>query len=250
MHAACTQTRTGRGTMHRESEARTCDVYVCSGDEGGGVGARREKGRRRVRCSIGHYLRRVTGSVVTAPRFAHRLPVLQRSPTPSRSSFPSAPHSPPRSSMDALCSSRPFPIEPSPSPFHCSFCPPPRAPRRSSTVSPLRNLPRDSRSGHRRLDLGIRAAAVRKTSALFSTVSRRRDAFHGSRTRSLLNETTGDHYCEEGLRSLGHPRWGRFVPSFNRVIGGIWKVITIAIDYMELRLLRIFCGWCRHRVEE
>lgn len=37
---------------------------------------------RRVRCSIGHYLRRVTGSVVTAPRFAHWLPVLHRSPTP------------------------------------------------------------------------------------------------------------------------------------------------------------------------
>lgn len=62
---------------------------------------------RRVRCSIGHYLRRVTGSVVTAPRFAHWLPVLHRSPTPLSLSLASL-HLAPSSFASSLSGSRCF----------------------------------------------------------------------------------------------------------------------------------------------
>lgn len=117
----------------------------------------REKGRR-VRCSIGHYLRRVTGSVVTAPRFAHRLPVLQRSPTLSLSfSLPrrwlGSPHHCPRPPYSGSLSVSPFlerALSLFLSPLSLSLS------RQRWPVFPhQRNLPHDSRSGHRRLDLGF-----------------------------------------------------------------------------------------------
>lgn len=71
--------------MHREPSRRVRVVHAEWWGESKRGGAEGWGRGRRVRCSIGHYLRRVTGSVVTAPRFAHWLPVLHRSPTLSPS---------------------------------------------------------------------------------------------------------------------------------------------------------------------
>lgn len=165
LYAACTQTRTDRGSMHREPSRRVRIVHAewwgelkRGGAEGWGRG-------RRVRCSIGHYLRRVTGSVVTAPRFAHWLPVLHRSPTlspslsrPSISFLPRSLRLSPVRLVFFVYSLRSL-LTPT---------------ARLSTVSPLRNLAHDSRGGHRRLDLGLEARrAARKTSAFFFPVSQR-----------------------------------------------------------------------------
>lgn len=159
LHAACTQTRTGRGSMHREPSRRVRVVHAEWWGESKRGGAEGWGRGRRVRCSIGHYLRRVTGSVVTAPRFAHWLPVLHRSPTlspslsrPSVSFLPRSLRLSPLRLLFFVYSLRSL-LAPT---------------ARLSPVSPLRNLAHDSRGGRRRLDLGLEARrAARKTSAFF-----------------------------------------------------------------------------------
>lgn len=135
---------------------------------------------RRVRCSIGHYLRRVTGSVVTAPRFAHWLPVLHRSPTPLSLSLASL-HLAPSSFASSLSGSRCFS-----SLIRFVHSSPPTA--RPSAVSPPRRLAHDSRGGRGRLDLGLEARrAARKTSAFFSPDFAAGEAtFHEAASRSFF----------------------------------------------------------------
>lgn len=152
--------------MLRLDAPRTSRVCTCSRAGRGRVGACDGAEGRRVRCSIGHYLRRVTGSVVTAPRFAHWLSVFQHSPTLSLSLFLSRARA--RAHLSSISVPSLFASSLSIrlvlfvySPFLCPS---------DSTVSPLRNLPHHSRSGHRRLDLGLEArrCAAWKTSAFFS----------------------------------------------------------------------------------
>lgn len=145
--------------MHREPSRRVRVVHVEWWGESKRGGAEGWGRGRRVRCSIGHYLRRVTGSVVTAPRFAHWLPVLHRSPTlspslsrPSVSFLPRSLRLSPLRLLFFVYSLRSL-LAPT---------------ARLSPVSPLRNLAHDSRGGRRRLDLGLEARrAARKTSAFF-----------------------------------------------------------------------------------
>lgn len=154
---------------------RTSRVCTCSRAGRGRVGACDGAEGRRVSCSIGHYLRRVTGSVVTAPRFAHCLSVFQRSPTLSLSFS----HARARAHLSSISVPSLFALSLSIklvlfvySPFLCPS---------DSTVSPLRNLPHDSRSGHRRLDLGLEArrCAAWKTSAFFPGFAAGEASFHG-----------------------------------------------------------------------
>lgn len=145
--------------MHREPSRRVRVVHAEWWGESKRGGAEGWGRGRRVRCSIGHYLRRVTGSVVTAPRFAHWLPVLHRSPTlspslsrPSVSFLPRSLRLSPLRLLFFVYSLRSL-LAPT---------------ARLSPVSPLRNLAHDSRGGRRRLDLGLEARrAARKTSAFF-----------------------------------------------------------------------------------
>lgn len=180
--------------MHREPSRRVRVVHAewwgelkRGGAEGWGRG-------RRVRCSIGHYLRRVTGSVVTAPRFAHWLPVLHRSPTlspslsrPSISFLPRSLRLSPLRLLFFVYSLRSL-LAPT---------------ARLSPVSPLRNLAHDSRGGRRRLDLGLEARrAARKTSAFFLPAFAAGEAtfheaacfFAGDTTVTVVFERGGDRH--------------------------------------------------------
>lgn len=119
---------------------------------------------RRVRCSIGHYLRRVTGSVVTAPRFAHWLPVLHRSPT-SLSLFPSL------SRLSISFLPRSLCLSPLRLVFFV-YSPRPHPAARLSAVSPLRK--RSARFSRRPQEVRPWiGSAARKTSAFFPPVSQR-----------------------------------------------------------------------------
>lgn len=195
LHAACTQTRTGRGSMHREPSRRVRVVHAEWWGESKRGGAEGWGRGRRVRCSIGHYLRRVTGSVVTAPRFAHWLPVLHRSPTlspslsrPSVSFLPRSLRLSPLRLLFFVYSLRSL-LAPT---------------ARLSPVSPLRNLAHDSRGGRRRLDLGLEARrAARKTSAFFlpafaageATFHEAASFFAGDTTVTVVFERGGSPRC-------------------------------------------------------
>lgn len=236
--------------MHREPSRRVRVVHAEWWGESKRGGAEGWGRGRRVRCSIGHYLRRVTGSVVTAPRFAHWLPVLHRSPTlspslsrPSVSFLPRSLRLSPLRLLFFVYSLRSL-LAPT---------------ARLSPVSPLRNLAHDSRGGRRRLDLGLEARrAARKTSAFFlpafaageATFHEAASFFAGDTTVTVVFERGGSPRCAtRGGLFLNQPPSGLLTLllriSLGRVGGdrNAFAANRTRLFFVEWVSIRLFVGF-------